>query len=289
MRMGSFVLLLGLLLLIGLVLFGLFWGGSAVAQATLYTEPAPGLWWRAAAGAGAIFLLLLVWSLLNWGAADPANRPFQNVFNFTAAGSKEVAEFYAVRVDEQGNPVGEPEKYTKSKQANGRTFYRDAAGKSWVRADSRGMIAAIEVPEKPDAPRTRFTAPLESYKATVTGPDGKPEQVEKKRLKIDKVRSGMGQESELPLRYTAPDGRYMTSDVIGQVTTERFGLVVANLFLNALHLAVWFAVFFPLLRFQWPHALGLAVAMWFLTSFAVLPVVMQQVPTAAPAKPASSP
>lgn len=277
------LLLLGLLLLVGVVLYGLFWGGSAIAQGTLYTEPTTGLPWRAAAAAGAITALLAVWCLLNWGATDRKNLPFTTLLEFKASGTVQVPEFWAIRIDEQGNPVGEPELYTLGREDNGRPayFHRPAGTgerRKWVRADSRGLVAAVEVAEKPDGPRTRFSAPLETVKETRTGPDGAPAVVERKVLKVPKVRSGMGQETALDLRYTAPDGRYMTDTAIGQVTSDRLLLALANLVLNALHFAVWFAVLWPLLRFQWAHALGLAVVMWLLTTFAVLPVLFERVP-----------
>lgn len=67
--------------------------------------------------------------------------------------------------------------------------------------------------------------------------------------------------------------RYMES--IGQISIYHFGWLVVTLLLNFGLLVVWFLCLWLLLRFQWPHALGLAFAAWLICLF-VLPMLLTQ-------------
>jgi hypothetical protein len=67
----------------------------------------------------------------------------------------------------------------------------------------------------------------------------------------------------------------------GLPTHFRFGLFVANVFLNLLHLALWFALLWLLLDYQWPHALGLAIVLWLLMTLTFLPLLLGQAGRAA--------
>jgi hypothetical protein len=66
----------------------------------------------------------------------------------------------------------------------------------------------------------------------------------------------------------------MMADSVGQIGSFRWGAFFGNLLLNVLHLGVWFAVLWLLLRFQWPHALGLAVVFWLVMTLAVVPQIL---------------
>jgi hypothetical protein len=99
----------------------------------------------------------------------------------------------------------------------------------------------------------------------------KPERDADGKFKVRKI----GDVDE-PLRYLDDRGRVMTEDQLGRVSVPRTGALLLNLLLNFLHLGAWFACLWLLLRFQWPHALGLAVAFWLVTTLFVVPPVLSK-------------
>jgi hypothetical protein len=124
---------------------------------------------------------------------------------------------------------------------------------------------------------TKYAKPVPTRPAEViVKEDGekvsfKPERDAAGNFKIRKVG-----DVEQPLRYLDDRGRVMTEDYLGQLSVPRRGSVVLSLLLNFLHLGVWFACLWLLLRFQWPHALGLAVAFWAVTTLFVVPMVLNR-------------
>jgi hypothetical protein len=94
-----------------------------------------------------------------------------------------------------------------------------------------------------------------------------------------------------PARYVEEGGqhRVLTEYDVqrGQVTRTRRGLLLGYFLLNVLLLAVWFTGLWLLLRFQWPHALGLAVVLWVATMLVILPVLTSRTKQAVDARPVS--
>ena len=82
-----------------------------------------------------------------------------------------------------------------------------------------------------------------------------------------------------PLHYVEQDGRrrVMTDDAIGEISTTRYGVLFGNLLLNCTASAIWFLCLWLLLRFQWPHAIGLAAAVSLAFALLVWPVVRERV------------
>jgi hypothetical protein len=79
------------------------------------------------------------------------------------------------------------------------------------------------------------------------------------------------------LRYrNAETGWEMDETRLGQVTISHPGWRVANLLLNGLHLLVWFVCLWVLLRFQWSHALGIAVVCWAAVTLLVVPPLLNR-------------
>jgi hypothetical protein len=75
-------------------------------------------------------------------------------------------------------------------------------------------------------------------------------------------------------RYVEEGGsRYLDSESFGRITTPRGGGSFVRVLLNVLHFVVWFVALWLLLRFQWPHALGLAAALWLVMTF-VAPFIL---------------
>jgi hypothetical protein len=84
-----------------------------------------------------------------------------------------------------------------------------------------------------------------------------------------------------PLLYYDSQGRQMRENNLGQLSTFRSGIFLACLFLNFFHLALWFVCLWLLLRFQWSHALGLAVIFWLVMTVFGVPALLAKVETAA--------
>jgi hypothetical protein len=252
-----------MLLLTGLVVAALLWAGTAWLQGYIYNEPTQGLVWRAPAAGAAVMAFLAVWCLLNYRLADPAaeDLPFDTLWNFSPTETypaKPWPYFWSVK-------NGKETEYTlrKSPGGTGGIQYVDSRNEQWRRADSNGLVQAIIVP------------------------DGD----KKVRFELDLPPGGKFKEGE-PARYKEGEGQHRVlteNDVLaGQMSRFRFGLFVANVVLNLLHLGVWFACLWLLLRFQWPHALGLAVVFWVVMMFVIFPPLLFQTKQAVKARAASA-
>jgi hypothetical protein len=97
---------------------------------------------------------------------------------------------------------------------------------------------------------------------------------EKVRFEAERDKDGKFKLERGTLRYVDPKGRVMTEARLGQLSVPKRGLVFANILLNLGHLLVWFAVLWLVLRFQWSHALGLAVVFWLIMTFTILHLIL---------------
>jgi hypothetical protein len=202
------------------------WGGTYVLQAYIYSDPTPDLYWRAPLASALVTLFLAFWIMLDY------RRPgaFNTLFDFSAAEEQSFDKFLSVKNKKETL-------FTSHKTGPARVEYRDAQGKAWVRSDTEGPVDAIVV-EEADGRKTRFVTEL---------------------TKDGKFTAKQGE----PVRYKEEGGkRIMTDAYIGRVTVTRWGLVFGNIALNFGLLIAWFVVLWPLLRFQWPHAFGLALVLW---------------------------
>ena len=245
----ALVYLLLILLLIGFVLAVFLWLGTLWFQGYIYSEPAGGLAWRAPAAGAAVMGFLALWCFLDYRLADPTaeDLPLDTVWNFSPTETYPRTpwqHFWSVKNGQETEYV-----LRKSAGVGGIQYVDPRTGVPWSR-ESNGVVQAVIIPEGDR--KTRFDLDL---------PGGKFKPGE-------------------PARYKEDDGRHRVlteNDILsGQMSRLRFGLLVGNVFLNLLHLAVWFACFWLLLRFQWPHALGLAVVFWVLTMFVVFPPLLYQ-------------
>ncbi len=244
--------LLFILLVLAAAVAVLLAAGTAIIQGYVYEEATDGLEWRAPAAGGVIGLFFAVWCILE------ANAPgrFDSLVNFSPRDTTSFDRFVSERVNERGT---QEVPYRRARDDRGRVIYVDPDGRPWRRSDN-GMMTAIIVEE--DGVRTRFEAER--------NPGGT-----------------FHVEPNQPLRYVEQGGarRVMTDNALGEVSVTRYGLLLGNLALNLLHLLAWFACFWLLLRFQWSHALGLAVIFWLVFAVLVWPVLQQRVKraTATPA------
>jgi len=140
-------------------------------------------------------------------------------------------------------------RYTLTKDAQGRLDYRDANGKP-IPTHADRIIA------KDDGEEITF----------------EPERDTNGNYKMRTGRS---------LLYHDARGREMSEDNLGQISTFRWGVFLGAAFLNAFHLALWFACLWLLLRFQWSHALGLAVIFWLISTVLIVPTLLAKVEAAA--------
>jgi hypothetical protein len=238
--------LLLILLLLGVAVAALLAVGTAVIQGYLYNEPTEGLLWRAAASGAVVAAFFGIWCWLD----SRAPGQFQSILDFSPTGQPTVfKEFWSERTGDGGK---QESLYTRGKDERGRVVYSNADGRPWRRTGPGGMMTAIIVEENGE--KHRFEA-----ERTADG-----------AFKIEE-----GQ----PLRYIEVDGRgrVMTDDRIGELSTTRYGLLIGNLLLNFGHLLVWFLCLWLLMQFHWPHALGLAVALWLAFALAVWPIVQTKI------------
>src|SRR5262249_20272992 len=79
------------------------------------------------------------------------------------------------------------------------------------------------------------------------------------------------------VRYVEEGGsRVITEGQVrqGVLYTHYTSVVLMNFLLNFLHFAVWFLCLWLILRFQWPHALGLSLVLWLIMTLTVLPMLV---------------
>ncbi len=228
--------LASILLLTFLVLAALLWGGTRLIQAMLYETVQPDLYWRAPAAAAAVTAYLALWALLNYVAAEPGQAPLTELPFDT------LFNFTTEKVDPPLNefwavrPGGKVRYSKRAVPGSPRVEYRNDADKIWL-ADREADVQALVVK------------------------DGDRDVT----FKADPAHK----------RYVEEGGRrYLDDDSFGRITTPRRGGSWARVLLNVLHLGVWFAVLWLLLGFQWPHALGLAAALWLVMTF-VAPYVLR--------------
>lgn len=242
--------ILAVLLVVFLGLAGLLWAGSIFVQGYIYESPSfSSLAWRAPAAAGAITLFLFLWCWLDYKAATPehAELPYDTLVRFSAR---------------ENDPPKPFPRFTSIKNKKETVFERKATGRGataeyvnpqnsqrWSRSDSEGVVEAIVI-EDGDQKTT--------YKVDLP-PGGKFKQGESARYIEEGGR-----------------GRVLTEEDLrqGQVSVFRTGRFIANLFLNFFLGALLFAGIWLLLRYQWKHALGLAVVLWLAMLLLIVPMVL---------------
>jgi hypothetical protein len=217
--------------------------GTALIQGYLYNQPVSGISWKSAATGAAVGLFFALWC----GLESRAPGRYASLLDFSP---REVTTFDTFWAEQTGDSGKRQVRYTRGRNDRGRVTYYDADHVPWQRSSSNGMVTAIIVEE--DGEKKRFEAELQNG-----------------RFKADEA-----------ARYVEQGGRHrvMTDVDIGEVVTTRYGVLIGNFLLNLAHLLVWFLCLWLLLQFQWPHALGMAFALWLAFSLAVWPIVRGYVP-----------
>lgn len=283
-----------ILLAVGFILVGLLWAWTLWFQAYIYEQVTDGLSWRAPAAGGALLLLLIVWCFLS--ARNPGIQP---IFDLTTGGTQDFDKLVSVK----GKPVvqtGEVGQgairltkdivltnvrevpYALKRVGERRMEFVEVApgGRPWSRSDADGIVAQIKVKE--GGSDVTYQAEL-----IVTEEKDRQGQVVKKVMfKPNKVTTWLGTETDQGGRYVEVGGRRVMSDgQIGRVATSAWGTFFFSMLLNGVHLGVWFVCLWLLLRYQWAHALGLAVVFWLVMTLLVVPMVLARTPPAQSAAP----
>lgn len=239
----------GLVLTFFVVVFALaviLWAGTLGLQGLIYSEPAEALFWRGPAAGAALGALLGVWCLLTYRMyvedlqTNPAQLqlPMDTIFRFQPTQTTVVDKLWSVKGDQETL-------FRKVEVGEHGIEYRDALGNPWSRSDTDAIVKAIIIEEGNQKSRFEPRLTRDEKFAAKAGP--------------------------FPGYYEVNGRRYM--ETLGRVSLFHRGRWMLSILFNALHFGLWFLVLWLLLRFQWPHALGLAVVFWAVMTLAALPML----------------
>jgi hypothetical protein len=228
----------------------LIWIAAFFFQGYIYTQPSPYLFWQAPAAAILLVLGFSIWcfSIALSEKASPTNIPVDTLFRFNPhidMFERPAPRLWAITVD-TSKPADQRKEaevlYVSRRDSQTQFHYEDTSVKPrpW---QGKGVIA-VEI-ETPDGARMRF----------------EPAQV------------GLG---EYP-RYVSKEGWIMPvfeSGPNGLPQKFSVGRMSLNLLFNFGHLLAWFLGLWVILRFQWSHALGLAIVAWVAMTLIFLPMLL---------------
>lgn len=250
-----------ILLLTAAALVVLFWAGTLWFQAYLYSEPTRDLHWRAPAAAAALTLFLALWCFLTYRHMGVG----AGFLDFSARQDKTYSTFRSVveyKVKDQEKKEETVYELHKSGSLGG--------GSEYVVRNSRPLK------------RWRRTDPEGRLVTTIIVEEGAGESKKELKFRLKPPKDGKFAENEVARYVEEGTGRVMTEDQIGSVTTQRTWLVVLYLLLNLFHLVIWFVCLWLLLRFQWLHALGLALFFWVSMTLGIVPLLLGRAERIAP-------
>jgi hypothetical protein len=243
------VLWITLLVLVA-ALFVVFWGLSAFLQPYLYSEPASNLPARAVGAAVVVGLAVGVWTYAN--AKSDRKGKYGPLHDFDSTGTTDVYEFTAVRQYADKGPDGMP----KEEKA---VFHRP-----------EGQKSAAFTEEKTGKPFQLNTSTFKTMTLEVKDADGKV-------TKFEAVTDGKG--NYVPDKRFDEKGtkRHLDADAPGVIYAPSTKTMVFAILLNLANYLAWFAAFWLVLRFAFPHAAGLAVIFGLLTMLVVGPMMFERV------------
>src|SRR5262249_35786812 len=209
-----------------------------------------------------------LWCLLDYKATTPETTepPYDVIFFFSPTDyypAKPVPRFWAVK---KGQEVLY-ELHKAGSKLGGDEYIDPKTNRPWRRETAEGLTEAIILEE-----------------------DG-----QKVRYNLVKPAGGKFQQGESARYAREGGGQGWTEEEVARGQTSRFhlGLFVANILINVIHLGLWFAGMWLLLRYQWAHALLLAVIFWLVMTFAARPMLLTRAVAAAqpqaPARTAAAP
>ena len=225
-----------------LAAFAVLLGLSLFLQAYLYNAPADRIYLRALVGGLAIALFLTGWTYINT-RADRDNK-YGAIHEFKPTGTVDVTKFEAIRRNRNKLETTVP--YGKTL---GEKEFRSELDKSPFRVNTSDYITvAFLVKEEGKTEATRFDAVLESD-----------------LLYDSKLEKKTFREKGGP--------RFIEDDGIGTIVAPSGGVIFLALLINLLLIVVWFVVFWLVMKFTWPHALGLAVVLGVVIILIAMPLI----------------
>jgi hypothetical protein len=243
------------ILVVVFALFVLFWGLAVLLQGYLYNEPADRLPARAAVAALVVGGMIGGWTYAN--AKSDRKGKYGPLHDFDSTTTTDLSEFTAVRkyVQVKG-PDGQPkEEKTTFRRPEGQktaAFVEDKTGRPFQLSSSEFLTTAIEV-KGPDDKVGRFDAVLDPK-----DPKG---------------------QTYLPDKTFAEKGskRHLDGDAPGAVYAPSTKAMLFALLLNGLNYVAWLVGFWLVMRFAFPHAVGLAVVFGLLTMLVAAPLLFERV------------
>jgi hypothetical protein len=213
-------------------------------QSYLYSEPVADWWWRVPAAATLLTLFLAFWGWIDYHSPGR----YSTLFLFSSTDEKDSEE---IRVITRKDGKETETRYALRKSPQGLAEYRSV------------VPPYRPIPSHPDA--------------VIVKEDGEGVRFEPERDEQGKFKVRQGQS----LLYVDERGRVMSEASLGRLSTFHWNVLMANLEINFCHLLLWFASLWLLLRFQWSHALGLAVVFWLAMTLLVMPMILGKVEEAA--------
>lgn len=230
------LLLIGIVLVVWVALAILLAAWTLFFQGIIYNEPVTAVYWRAPAAAAGLAAFIGLWMILDSRTIQSPDETEGVYRTLFEASFRQTETFEHLWI------------YNR----DGKMVHYQRRGNDYVQKDGRRL------PEHP-------TKILVAHKA-----DGDKRVFEPKT----DAKGNFQLEKDQTLRYYEKDNPSRYMETIGQISTFRFGWLLMSLLLNFGFLGVWFLVLWLLLRFQWSHALGLAIAFWAAALLFVMPQVL---------------
>ena len=225
----------------------ILWVTTVFLQGYYYTEPTENIQWQAPAAGTLLAAFFTVWCLLLLNSAPAVGEvPYDTLFRFSPHIDMQKEPFREIWVVRKGEK--EPVLYKRHgtvTAGQAQYEYRDTTIAARPYTWSNVEAVLVEV----DGQKMRFNvtpAPEGSTYRELVADSGGWTMTEYER---------------------GPDG---------QPRAFRWSRFSATMMLNASHFLLWFLALWLLLRFNWPHALGLAVIFWLVMSLAILPMILTE-------------
>jgi len=235
-------------LVVAVVLSMLLFAVGLFLQGYLYQQPAEKLPLRALAAGTILSIFLCFWAMVNT-RAEGENK-YGTFFEFNPTTAKSFTEFEAVRRYPR-NPESDKEKSVPHKRGTIGTaieFVEVDSGKPFRLNDSSYLTIGLIVPEVAGGKKIRFNTEIK---------DGTTYATQERR-------------------FTEEGGsRYIDYGTLGTMYSPSRAALFGALFLNMLLFVVWFAVYWPLMQFEFGHAVGLALVSGLITMLALMPVLFR--------------
>jgi hypothetical protein len=246
------LLLILTLIIITLALIGALWIGTLWIQSYLYSAPIEDLQWRAPAAGAALGALIAVWCILAYRSPES----FTPLTEFSPDNVERFEWFKAIK-KQDGKTV------EVDYERRGAEFINPRNQRRFTPADSEGVVEAIIAGnwkyEQKKAEGGEYRSKVGPDPGTVVrfnaemSPDGKP------------------------LRYLEENGgREMTIELVGNVYTRSYGLLLTYVFLHLFFFVLWVVCLWLLLHYQFWHAFGFGAICWAVMTFAVMPLLLEQ-------------